>query len=133
MKMSVGLTGNRSFNVKIRDFNVVTDLPAEKKGTNTGPTPSELFVASFSTCVALFVVSYLRTAELDPAGLTVDVDWDFSQERPSRIDRISMDISIPNARLGEREKAVLAAAKKCTVHNTLENPPSVIDIKVKGK
>jgi uncharacterized OsmC-like protein len=132
MKMKVELYGKRKFNIKIGNFKVITDLPREKGGEETGPTPSELFVASLGSCVALYCVNYLDTAGLDPSELSADIEWDFSEDRPSRVDKVSISLKIPHAELGKRKNAVLAAAKSCTIHNTLQNPPE-ITISVEGK
>lgn len=132
MKMKVELHGKRKFNIKIGNFTVVSDLPREKGGENAGPTPSELFVGSLGACVALYCVNYLETAGLDPSELSADIDWSFAEDRPNRVDKVSVSVKIPHAELGKRKNAVLAAAKACTIHNTLQNPPEIA-ISVDGK
>jgi uncharacterized OsmC-like protein len=124
MQTRIEFTGKRSFKIKIRGHEVMTDLSEKMGGDNTAPTPAELFVGSFGSCVGLYAARYLQTAELDPKGLAVDLDWEFD-EKKTRVGQIRVSISVPNATLGARKNALLLAAGKCTLHNTLQNPPDI--------
>jgi len=132
MKTRVEYMGKRKFKIKVRDFEVITDLPEDKGGEDSSPTPTELFMGSFAACVALYAVNYINTAKLDPKGFAIDMDWDFSEDRPRRVEHCSFVINVPNSELGQREKAVKAAAEKCVIHNTLHNPPQVT-FEIEGK
>ena len=130
MKQNVKFEGKRKFKATINGHEVWTDLPKEKGGDNAAPTPSELFIASLGCCTALFVERYLKTAKLNAEGLSIEIDWEFAEDR-SRIGKMDFSIHVPNAELGARKKAVLAAAEKCTLHGTLHNCPE-IRVSVKG-
>ncbi len=123
-KMKVEFAGKKSFKMTMRDHEVMTDQPLGNGGDNQAPTPPELFVASLGSCVGIYVESYLRTANLNGEGLSIDIDWDFGPDKRN-IDKIHMSISVPNAQLGKRKNAVLAAAGKCLLHNTLKQYPNV--------
>ena len=127
-KAKIKYSAKRKFKIEIRDHKVITDLPERAGGDDSAPTPSELFIASIGSCAALFAVRYLETAKLNPEGLSVNINWDFSEDS-SRIASIPISINVPNAVLGARKKAVVAAAEKCVIHNTLKNYPEVkIDV-----
>ncbi|MFH1552200.1 MAG: OsmC family protein [Candidatus Omnitrophota bacterium] len=120
--------GKREFKITTRGHEIRADLPESAGGDDLAPTPSELFVASVGSCVALFVGRYMETAKLNAEGLSLKVDWEFAEDK-SRISDITISIDVPNAVLGARKKAVLAAAHKCTIHNTLKQPPNInIDV-----
>ena len=131
MKTKVEFAGKRKFKITVRNHQIVTDLPEKGGGDDSAPTPSELFVASVGSCAALFVSRYLETAKLNPEGLSIDLDWEFAEDS-SRISDIAMSICVPNAELGARKKAVIAAADKCVIHQTLRNYPEV-KISVEGE
>ena len=131
MTTKVEFAGKRKFKITTRNHEVVTDLPERGGGDDSAPTPSELFTASIGSCVGLYVARYLETAKLNPEGLSIDLDWEFAKD-PSRISNIAMTIRVPNAELGARKKAVIAAANKCTIHQTLHNHPE-IKISVEGE
>ena len=124
MKVKVEFEGKKKFKAKVRNHEVITDLPESKGGDDSASTPSELFVVSIGTCAGLYVMRYLETAKLDATGLSIDLDWEFHKEEP-RISRIDIAINVPNTKLGNRKKAVIAAAGKCVIHQTLHNAPEM--------
>lgn len=128
MKMNIAFEGKRSFKTVVRGHEIRTDLPVDSGGDDTAPTPPELFVASLGTCIGIYATSYLKTANLNGEGLTIDIDWEFGPNK-QKIDKIQVSISVPNADLGPRKKALLAAAESCLIHNTLREHPDInIDI-----
>jgi uncharacterized OsmC-like protein len=131
MKTKVEFTGKRKFKITAKGHEVMTDLPEKGGGDDSAPTPSELFIGSIGSCAALYVARYLETAKLNPEGLFVDMDWEFSEDK-SKISHIDMTIHVPNAVLGARKKAVAAAANKCVIHRTLHDCLK-IDINVEGE
>lgn len=129
MEMNISFEGKRSFKTVVRGHEIRTDLPQEQGGDDKAPTSSELFIASLGTCIGIYVASYMRTVNLNSEALTVNIDWEFAPNH-KKIAQIKVSISVPNADLGERKKALLAAAEKCVIHNTLREYPNIdIDIK----
>lgn len=131
MNMKVEFSGKRKFTIKIREHEITTDLPEKQGGDNTAPTPTELFVSSLGACVGLYVSRYLETAKLDPSGLSINMDWDFSENK-KKVGYVNFSISAPKAVLGQRKRAVLLAAEQCLVHNTLRDNPDM-RISVEGE
>ena len=127
--MNIAFEGKRKFVSKVRGHEVVTDLPEPKGGDDAGPTPPELCVISLGTCIGVYAVSYLETAKLDPAGLGINIDWDYSVDK-KRIGKVKVDITVPNAELGARKKGLLAAVDQCIIHNTFREHPE-IEIEIK--
>ena len=130
-KVKVKFVEKKKFAVKVRGHEFFTDLPERLEGDDTAPTPTELFISSLGACVGLYAVRYLQTAKLNPEGLIVDLDWDFHKEKSS-VGEVKMTIKAPKADVGKRDKALIAAAKKCTIHNTLKNCPEM-EIKLDGE
>ena len=131
MEADVTFEGKKRFTIKMCEQEVHTDLPEEKGGDNMVPTPSELFIASLGACIGVYAASYLKTAKLDPEGLSINMNWEYDDAK-KRIAKISADIKTPNAVLGARKKALVDAANKCSIHNTLREHPDIC-INVKGE
>lgn len=125
--MKVDLSGKKSFAVKVREHEVLTDLPLEYGGGNTAPTPTELFVSSIGSCMGMYALSYLKTAGMDSEGLSLSLDWDLDKSK-KRIQSINVTISAPKAGLGPRKAALISAAEKCLLHNTFHEPPEIITV-----
>lgn len=122
--MEVKFTGKKGFRIKVRDHEIETDLPAEMGGEDNAPTPTELFIASIGACMGIYAASYMRTAKLNPEGLSLSLEWEYDRSR-KKVQRIDAVITVPNQDLGERKEALLLAAEKCLLHNTLHECPEM--------
>ena len=112
------------FEIGIRHHLVRVDQPIEAGGSDTAPTPTELFVASLASCVAFYARRFLVRHDLSTEGLSVAASFTMA-ERPARVGRVAVLIDLPKGVPEKRRAALLAVASHCTVHNTLEDPPEV--------
>lgn len=122
--MRVEHLGEDRFAVDVRGHRVVVDQPAEMGGEDTGPTPTELFVASLASCVAFYARRYLRRHELPTEGLVVDADFVLGTG-PARVSDIDVRITLPNGFPEERRAGLLAVASHCTVHTSITQQPDI--------
>jgi uncharacterized OsmC-like protein len=118
------LVGDR-FALWVRHHKVLFDQPVEDGGTDSGPSPTELFVGSIAGCVAHYARRYLARHSLPEEGLRVHALYEVSTERPARVTAIELRIHVPAKVPAERLPALLAVASRCTLHNTLDNPPRI--------
>lgn len=116
--------GGDRFAVEIREHTVLVDQPVGAGGTDTAPTPTELFVAGLASCVAFYARRYAARHQIPADGLQVAVSYDLGG-RPARVSRIAIAVTPPAALPAERRDAFLAVASHCTVHNTLVQPPTI--------
>ena len=117
------LDGDR-FSITIRNHTLAVDQPVADGGTDTAPTPTELFVAGLTSCIGFYARRYLARHQLPTEGLGVTASY-LMAARPPRVGEIHVDIDLPPGVPAERREALLAVASHCTVHNTLEEPPVV--------
>lgn len=112
------------FEIAVRRHSLTVDQPVEDGGGDSAPTPTELFVSSLASCVAFYVRRYLARHELPTEGLSVSADYSLAT-RPARVGEVSIRIHLPGGVPTGKREALLAVASHCTVHNSLEQPPSV--------
>lgn len=117
------LDGDR-FAIDVRGHTVNVDQPVGAGGTDTAPTPTELFVASVAGCVAHYARRYLARHDIDSNGLQVTARYGMA-ERPARVDAVDIHITPPDSLPAARRDAFLAVASHCTVHNSLLGPMAV--------
>lgn len=117
------LDGDR-FAISTRDHLITVDQPMSGGGTDTAPTPTELFIASLASCVGYYARRYLTRHGLPADGLTVTAAYGLAS-RPARVGEVRLDIGLPQGIPAERRDALLAVASHCTVHNTLVQPPEI--------
>jgi putative redox protein len=112
--------GGDRYTVQVRGHELIVDQPVDAGGTDLGPTPVELFMASLAACVAHYAGSFLARHHICRDGLQVDTYWQMAEDRPARVATVTLRITPPPALPPGRLPALLAVARACTVHNTLE-------------
>ncbi|MER6333213.1 OsmC family protein [Streptomyces sp. NPDC014983] len=124
-RLEVTHVGDDAYSVDIRGHRVQVDQPVEAGGTDTAPTPVELFAASLATCVAFYAGSYLHRHGLPRSGLRVRAQFVMASDSPARVASLRIVIVAPPELPERRRAGLLAVASHCTVHNTLKQPPEV--------
>jgi uncharacterized OsmC-like protein len=110
--------GNMLFESELGNHTVVIDVPSGMGGSNRGPTPPDLFIASLGSCVGAFVANYCGQTGIDTSDLSIDVTFD-KVEDPTRLVNLKIDVNLPNGVYKKREKALLRVAEHCPVHETI--------------
>ncbi len=123
-ELIVAFRGGIGFDVSARQHKMTIDLSKEKGGEDLGFNPPEVFMASLGSCIGVYVARYCQNVKLDASGLKISVSWKLSDDK-TWINEISAKVSLPNADLGARGKAVLEVAKHCLIHNTILNSPKI--------
>jgi putative redox protein len=117
------VTGDR-FTVRIRDHAVTVDQPKGAGGEDTGPTPTELFVASLAGCVGYYVRRALARRGHPTDGLAVTTTYRMGTN-PARVAEVRITVTLPGDYDADTLARLRAVAEHCTVHNSLRIPPSV--------
>ena len=112
------------FDIRVREHTITVDQPEAVGGADTGPTPTELFVAGLASCVAFSARRYLRRHDIDPTGLAVRTRYRMGS-RPARVAAVTLEIQLPVELSPTRRAGLLAQAGHCTVHNTITHAPDI--------
>ena len=123
--LSVAHQAGDRFQLQVRGHRLTCDQPPADGGTDQGPTPTELFVASLAACVGFYARRFLARHHLDAAGLRVEAAFTMSPDRPARVATITLRLLLPQPLEEHRRRALLAVVKHCTIHNSLRIPPEV--------
>ncbi len=112
--------GNMLFETKIGNHAIQIDVPAGMGGTDRGPTPPEVFIASLGSCVGAFVAQYCERNSLDAHDMSVDVLFE-KADNPTRLVNLKIKVNIPSAECSDqRLEAIRRVAEHCPVHKTIE-------------
>lgn len=115
--------GGLRCDVAMDEFSVIVDEPVSIGGTNKGPQPTDLFLASIASCFTLAIAYSAQKKSIELQDLSVAVTGTYEGTRFSRIEIDSRlycdepDIS----------SLIRAAENICYVTNSLR---SGIDIKI---
>jgi len=101
----------------------------EPFGTNTGPSPYELLLASLGACTSMTLRMYAKNKGMDLQHITVRLqhyrihaeDCRDCETKLGFLDRIDREIQL-TANLNEAQKnRLLEIAERCPVHRTLKS------------
>ena len=116
--------GNVKFEINLRGHKILSDQPELNGGSDAGPTPPELLLASLGSCAAYYAAEYLRVRKLAAEGLTVRVTAE-KVKSPSRLEDFQIQIHVGAPLEARHSEGVLRAAQACLIHATLEHPPRI--------
>ncbi|MGH3454720.1 MAG: OsmC family protein [Nocardioidaceae bacterium] len=114
-------TGGMRAVTQVGKFEVVVDEPEKAGGTDTGPQPTDLLLASISSCMALAIAFVARKRGIELDGLEVT---GVGVYKGLRFDRVSLSVAseTPNDILDE---LIPEAERLCYVSNTLRHQPEL--------
>jgi putative redox protein len=117
------LSGVR-FRARIGRHELVYDQPEAAGGTDTGPTPTDAFVASLAACVAHYATGFLVRHGRSAEALRVSAEFTMA-EHPSRVGEVAIEINVADELPGTMSDALRAVAEHCTVHNSIALAPDI--------
>jgi uncharacterized OsmC-like protein len=102
-------------------FEIIVDEPESSGGSNTGPQPTDLFLASISSCFAIAMVWVARKHEITLSNLTVDAVGRYDGPKFVHVN-VAVRADNPRPVLEELSKH---AQRVCYVTNTLRQGPEL--------
>ena len=105
----------------------VVDEPVEQQGTDRGPSPYALLMASLGACTSITIAYHARREKIPIAGIVVKLshkkvnraDCPECTSKEGRVDVFQREIELRGALTDKQRQQVLAFAERCPVHRTL--------------
>ena len=72
-KITTLYKGDMLVESKLGNHSVIVDVPDVMGGSDRGPQPPQLFVASLGSCIGAFVAQYCEKKGIDDEGMTVEI------------------------------------------------------------
>lgn len=88
------------------------------------PEPFELFLASIGTCTGYYVSKFCRSRDIPTDGIRLEMRR-IRRPDSKMIEKIEIDVLLPESFPERYREAVVRAAKQCTVKKHLEQPPDI--------
>jgi putative redox protein len=123
MDIKVQNPGGMRIEAQLGEFTVATDQPVADGGSNSAPSPFDLFLASLATCASYYVLAFCRQRDLPTDGISVTMSNDWNESK-HLAENIRMDIQLPGDIPAKYHKAIRRAAGMCTVKRHLDHPPA---------
>lgn len=113
-----------AYDVDIKGQHIVRmDQPVIAGGTDSGPNPTDVWVAALGACVAFYAGRYLTKHDLDP-DMEVVTTYKMGIG-PARVTRIDMLVSAPGV-TQEHSADFQSAIESCTIQNSLGATPQTV-------
>jgi putative redox protein len=74
--------GNMQFDALVGDHHVIMDASPEVGGTNEGPRPKALMMASLAGCTGMDVISILKKMRIEPKTFNINIEAEVTEEHP---------------------------------------------------
>jgi len=116
--IQVSWKGNMAFESMIDGHGIITDIPVDAGGKDSGASPKKLMMASLAGCTGVDVALILKKMRIDIDDLTITVDATQTEEIPSvyKSMHITYDFSGPDLNREKLQRAVeLSHEKYCGV------------------
>lgn len=91
----------------------------------SAPTPAEMLVGAVATCAAARTDQFLAGRGLSSEAVHVRATFDEYDDRPSRISAIRLNLTLPPGLTEQDRHQLHEALARCTVTNTLRQPPQL--------
>jgi len=124
--IKVTLDGGRRVNAHLNDGRqVTTDQPVDEGGTDTAPTPFDIFLASLATCAGVYVTDFCnhRNIPTDTITLTQSAEFTMDDKGKHVLAAVSLQIHLPVDFPGKYREAVVRVAEFCAVKRAILHPP----------
>ena len=122
MSMKINFPGGVKVAAELDGFEVLSDQPERNGGDSSAPSPYDLFLASLGTCAGFFALRFCQQRELSTEGLGLTLDLERNTET-KRLDKIIMDIQLPDGFPDKYKKAIIRATEECAVKKVILDPP----------
>lgn len=112
----------------------LADEPVSYGGTDTGPGPYDLLMASLGACTTMTIRMYAERKGIALARVSVALrhakihaaDCAECETREGKIDRITREIRLEGALSAEERARLMEIADRCPVHRTLHAEISIV-------
>lgn len=121
MKMTVSFPGGVAVDASFKGHVVHTDQPAPG-GSDSGPSPFDLFLASIATCMGFYALRFCQERSLPTAGLGLTLE-PIRTEAGGPVTTIDVLLQLPEGFPPKYAEAIRRAVDHCAVKRHMLTPP----------
>lgn len=120
--MEITFDGGKVVTAHTHGHDIKTDQPESSGGTNSAPSPFELYMASIGTCAGIYVKSFCDNRQIpaDKIKLIQTAEFDKETGLPAKI---TIDILLPADFPEKYRGSVISVAELCKVKKSIKHPP----------
>lgn len=118
----VSFAGGVRVETQLGAHTVVTDQLPVHGGTDAGPSPYDLFLASIATCAGFYAAAFCNSRKIPMEGLAVslEVEEDETTHLPKEL---TVNLTLPKDFPEQYRAAILRSVENCKVKKSLAANP----------
>lgn len=105
--VSTVFNGDMAFTATVNNHPVLMDTTADEGGTDSGPSPKRLMLASLAGCTGMDIVMILNKMKVSFSDFTIAVDATLTEEHPKIYNHVKLVYKI---KLAEADQPKMAKA-----------------------
>jgi len=122
MDMKITFPGGKKVNAEIDGFTHETDQAVISGGDGSAPEPFSTFLSSIGTCTGIYVLRFCQERDINTDGMEIVQSMNFNPFS-GMIDKIKLNIILPEGFPEKYKKAIIKSANLCAVKKHMEKPP----------
>ncbi len=123
MKIEVNLLEGQQLQASFGDHNVISDQSIAAGGKAEHPEPFDYFLASMPLCAAFYMRKFCQQRDISTDGLKVVQSNENVSDNDNYKKKVTLAVTLPKDFPKKYNKAILAAAKTCTVKKVIQAMP----------
>lgn len=120
--MEITFDGGKVISAHVKGHEIKTDQPLNNGGSDTAPSPFELYLASIGTCAGIYVKSFCDNREIPTDNIKIIQTTEYSKETGLPVN-IIIDIKLPADFPEKYKDSVIHVAELCKVKKSIAHPP----------
>lgn len=121
MKIAVSFPGGVAVDATVKNHVIHTDQPAPA-GTDSGPSPFDLFLGSIATCAGFYALRFCQERSLSTEGLGVTLEA-IRAVAGGPVTTIDLELRLPHDFPPKYVDAIQRAVDHCAVKRHMMTPP----------
>jgi putative redox protein len=121
--MEITFEGGKVITANYHGHAIRTDQPLDNGGTDTAPSPFDLYLASIGTCAGIYVKSFCDNRKIPTDNIRIIQNTIYNKDTGLPVD-ITLDIKLPSDFPEKYRASVISVAELCKVKKSIASPPA---------
>ena len=122
-EITITLPGGRRVDAQVGDHTIHTDQPVANGGTDTAPSPFDLFLASLGTCAGIFVQGFCAARGIPVDGVRIVERPSFDEAGTLR--KVELELFLPPGFPEKYRAALVTVIAQCSVKRAIAAQPTI--------
>ncbi|MGV3623604.1 MAG: OsmC family protein [Archangium sp.] len=120
--LEISLPGGRRVDARVGEHLIHTHQPRENGGTDSAPSPFEIFLASIGTCAGIFVQGFCAKRDIPFEDIRIQQHIDVDEHGVLR--SIDLDLRLPPTFPERYRNALVQVVDQCSVKKAIAAQPA---------